>query len=50
MYTEGDSRTLTQVPVGNVMVLGYDTERAGTSVVNANMLVTHMREVLSIDS
>lgn len=46
-YEEGNSRTLTQVPVGNVMILGYDVDAAGESVANAGMLLEHLRSVIS---
>lgn len=44
-YGDGDSQTLTQVPVGNVMVLGYDVTESGESLGNARMLLTHLREI-----
>lgn len=44
-YDDGASRTLTQVAVGNVMVLGYDVEETGESVANAGVLLAHLREI-----
>jgi hypothetical protein len=46
-YGDGDSRTLTQVPVGNVMILGYDVDTVGESVTNAGMLLEHLRSIVA---
>jgi hypothetical protein len=50
-YTENTSRTLAQVAVGNVVVLGYDLTDAGEasgdsaqSAANAERLIAHLRE------
>lgn len=51
VYDDGAGHELTQVPIGNVMVLGYDkttSEQASgdhPSVANAELLVSHLRHV-----
>lgn len=49
-YDDGDSRTLTQVPVGNVMVLGYDGDAGGESLGHAGILLAHLREVFAANA
>jgi hypothetical protein len=51
VYENGEGHNLTQVAVGNVMVLGYDLDASGqatgdelASVTNATLLVSHLRQ------
>jgi hypothetical protein len=54
MYDDGAAHEVAQVPVGNVMVLGYDLggEAASSaehpSLANADILITHLRQIFEL--
>jgi hypothetical protein len=52
VYEEnGEAHNLTQVAVGNVIVLGYDVDASGNelaSLANAGLLVRHLRQTFEI--
>lgn len=54
VYTDSEDRALAQVPIGNVMVLGYDVDEAGAATAdveqaaaNADALVAHLRDLFA---
>lgn len=55
VYADGEDRALAQVPIGNVMVLGYDVDEAGMATAdvelaaaNAETLVAHLRTLFRV--
>lgn len=55
VYEDGEDRTLAHVPIGNVMILGYDVDESGEatadveqSAANAERLVLHLRNLLTV--
>jgi hypothetical protein len=55
VYADGEDRALAQVPIGNVMMLGYDVDEAGLATAdveqaaaNAETLVTHLRDLFRV--
>lgn len=55
VYADGEDKALAQVPIGNVMVLGYDVDEAGMATAdveqataNADALVTHLQSLFRI--
>lgn len=54
VYADSGDRALAQVPVGNVMVLGYDVDESGAATAdveqaaaNADALVAHLRDLFA---
>lgn len=55
VYSDGEDRALAQVPVGNVMILGYDVDAAGVAtadveqaIANADTLLAHLRSMFAV--
>jgi hypothetical protein len=55
VYEDGEDHALAHVPIGNVMILGYDVDEAGMatadveqSAANAERLVAHLRNLLTV--
>lgn len=54
VYADSEDRALAQVPIGNVMVLGYDVDESGAATAdveqaaaNADTLVAHLRDLFA---